>query len=64
MCSDHWGNSNSPAEANTSIAHEEIVQQESKKETMETSAFKANYVCDAGATKERQPTKHVKEEEK
>jgi hypothetical protein len=47
---------NSPAEANTSVAHEEVVQQESKKEAMEPNSFKANYVCDAGVAEEIQPT--------
>jgi hypothetical protein len=55
---------NSPAGANTSVAHEEIVQQESKKEAMEPNDFKANCVCDAGAIEEGQPTETVKEEEK
>jgi hypothetical protein len=48
---------NSPAEASTSVAHEEVVQQESKKEAMGPNDFKANCVCDAGATEERQPTR-------
>jgi hypothetical protein len=55
---------NSPEEANTSVAHEDVVQQESKKEAMEPNDFKAIYFCDAGVAKERQPTKTVKEEEK
>jgi hypothetical protein len=55
---------NSPTEANTSVAHEEVVQQESKKEAMGPNDFKANCVCDAGATEERQPARTVKEEEK
>ena len=33
---------NSPTEANTSVAHEEVVQQESKKEAMEPNDFKSN----------------------
>jgi hypothetical protein len=48
---------NSPAEASTSVAHEEVVQQESKKEAMGPNDFKANCVCDAGAAEERQPAK-------
>jgi hypothetical protein len=55
---------NNPTEASTSVAHEEIMQQESKKEAMGPNDFKTNCVCDAGATEERQPTKTVKEEEK
>jgi hypothetical protein len=55
---------NSPQEANTSVAHEEVVQKESKKEAMEPNDFKANYVYDVGVAEERQPTKTVKEEEK
>jgi hypothetical protein len=64
---DHWGNSNipsnSPAEASTSVAHEEVVQQESKKEAMGPNAFKANCFCDVGATGERQLSRVVKEDE-
>jgi hypothetical protein len=48
---------NSPTEANTSVAHEEVVQQESKKEAMEPNDFKANCVGDAGAVEERQASK-------
>ena len=55
---------NSPIETNTRVAHEEVVQQESEKETMGPNAFKANCVCDAGAAEERQPGRTVKDEEK
>jgi hypothetical protein len=55
---------NSPAETNTRVAHEEVVQQESEKEAMGMNDFKANCVCDAGAAEERQPTRTVKDEEK
>jgi hypothetical protein len=41
---------NSPTETNTRVAHEEVVQQESEKETMRPNDFKDNCVCDAGAT--------------
>jgi hypothetical protein len=44
---------NSPTDANTSVAHEEVVQQESKKEAMVPNDFKANCVGDAGAVEER-----------
>jgi hypothetical protein len=54
---------NSPAEANTSVSHEEVVQQESKKEAMEPNYFKENCVCDVGAAEERQLARIVKEEE-
>jgi flagellar biosynthesis GTPase FlhF len=53
----------SPVEASTSVAHEEVVQQESKKEAMRPNDFKANCVCDAGTTEERQLARTVKEEE-
>jgi hypothetical protein len=43
---------NSPAEASTSVAHEEVVQQESKKEVMGPNDFKTNCVYDTGATEE------------
>jgi hypothetical protein len=52
------------AEANASVAHEEVMQQEYKKEAMGPNAFKFNCVCDAGVTEERQPAETVKEEEK
>jgi hypothetical protein len=55
---------NSPVEANTSIAHEGIVKQESEKEAMGPNDFKVNCVCDAGAKKEGQPVVTVKEMEK
>jgi hypothetical protein len=55
---------NSPAEARTSIAHEDVVQQESKKEAMGPNDFKSNYVCDAGETKDRKPVVTVIKEEK
>jgi hypothetical protein len=55
---------NSLAEANTSVAHEEVVQQESKKEAMEPNDFEDNCVYDAGAAEERQLARTVKEEEK
>jgi hypothetical protein len=54
---------NSPTEANTSVAHEEEVQKESKKEAMEPNAFKANCVGDASAAEERQLARTSKEEE-
>jgi hypothetical protein len=47
---------NSPTEDSTSVTHEEVVQQESKKEAMGPNAFKFNCVCDAGAVEEGQPT--------
>jgi hypothetical protein len=53
---------NSPGEANSSIVHEEITQQESEKEAMGPNDFKDNYIFDAGATEERQRTKTIKEE--
>jgi hypothetical protein len=43
---------NSPVEASTSVAHEEVKQQKSKKEAMGPNDFKYNCVCDAGATEE------------
>jgi hypothetical protein len=43
---------NSLVEANTSIAHEGIVQQESEKEAMGKIDFKVNCVFDAGTRKE------------
>jgi hypothetical protein len=55
---------NSPVEASTSVAHEEMMQQESKREVMKLNEFKANCVCDAGVAEERQPTKTVKEEKR
>jgi hypothetical protein len=55
---------NSPTEASTSVSHEEMMQQESKREAMGPNDFKTNCVYDAGATEERQPTRIVKEEEK
>jgi hypothetical protein len=55
--------SNSLAKASTSVAHEEVLQQESKKEAMGPNDFKGNCVCDAGATKVGQPTETIKEEE-
>jgi hypothetical protein len=55
--------SNSLAEASTSVAHEEVLQQESKKEAMGTNDFKGNCVYDAGATKVGQPAETIKEEE-
>jgi hypothetical protein len=55
---------NSPEETNTRVSHEEVVQQESEKEAMGPNDFKANCVCDAGATEERQPSRTVKYEEK
>jgi hypothetical protein len=53
---------NSPAKASTSVAHEEVVQQESKKEAMGPTAFKFNCVCDAGTVEKRQLANTVKEE--
>jgi hypothetical protein len=50
---------NSPVKANTSVEHEEVVQQESKKEAMEPNSFKANYVCDADVAEEIQLTRIV-----
>jgi hypothetical protein len=50
---------NSPAEANTSIAHEEVVQQESEKEAMETNDFKVNCVYDAGTKEQRKPSETI-----
>jgi hypothetical protein len=44
--------SNSPTEASTSVAHEEVVQQESKKEAMGPNDFKFNCVCFAGEVEE------------
>jgi hypothetical protein len=44
---------NSPVEANTSVAHEGIVQQEFEKEAMGPIYFKVNYVYDASTRKER-----------
>jgi hypothetical protein len=55
---------NSPAEANTSVSHEEVVQQESKKEAMMPNSFKDKCVYDIGATEERHLARTVKEEEK
>jgi hypothetical protein len=55
---------NSPVEANTSVAHEGIVQQESEKEAMGPNDFKVNCVCDAGTKKERQPSETVMMKEK
>jgi len=46
----------SPPEASMSAAHEDVMQQESKKEVMGPNDFKINCVCHAGATEERQPT--------
>jgi hypothetical protein len=43
---------NSPVEASTSVSHEKVMQQESKKEAMGPNDFKYNFVCDAGATEE------------
>jgi hypothetical protein len=53
---------NSPVEANTSVAHESIVQQESEKEAMGPNDFKVNYVCDAGTKKERQSIRDCHDE--
>jgi len=43
--------SNSLVEASASVAHEEVLQQESKKEAMGPNDFKGNCFCDAGAKK-------------
>ena len=44
---------NSLEKSSASVTHEEVVQHESKKEAMGPNDFKANCVCDAGATEER-----------
>jgi hypothetical protein len=43
-----------------------VIQPDSKREAMGLNAFKTNFVCDAGATKEIQPERivNVEEEEK
>jgi hypothetical protein len=55
---------NNPVESSTSVSHEEIMQQESKKEAMGPNDFKFNCVCDAGVAEERQPAKTFKEDDK
>jgi hypothetical protein len=55
---------NSPAKASTSVSHEEVVQQESKKEAMGPNSFKANCFCDVGAAEEGQPTVTIMMKEK
>jgi hypothetical protein len=55
---------NSPVEASTSVAHEEVVQHESKKEAMGPNDFKDICVCDAGAIEEIKMARNFKEEEK
>jgi hypothetical protein len=53
-----------PAEASISVSHEELVQQEYKKEAMGPNDFKSNNVCDASAAEQRQLARTIKEEEK
>jgi hypothetical protein len=49
---------NSPVEAITSIEHEEVMQQASKKEAMEPNDFKTICAYDAGAHRRKKSNKY------